>query len=414
MRQATLRKTANVEAFDVHARQAPATSRAKKPVVPAPAADEVHVVETLDEVRWLETEWRALEEQCNGAILFQSYDWCHNFVEHAQSRGTLEMRVITVSRGDRLVGLLPLAVRNDQGLKVLTGLTEPFQQYTEMLVAADADPRAVFRQMLPKLGESGADYLHLGQVREDGPLFAAIDGVVPASGEEDAAPYVPVADWPDFESYHRTVKAKTRKNMRNAKNRLERDAPLVHHSAWKGGLLADVIDRSFAGREVWLERQGLTSRAFRDSGFAEFVERFKHDELTGVPTIAFSLMHGDKPIADQWGFVQRGRYYAFIAGWDEAYEESSPGKLHLGAILESCFAEGFDVADFMIPAARYKFTWANDAVKVQDHVMALTLRGRLQNTIWLNFLRPLAKRAAYALPQGVRSALFKILLPVKE
>ena len=67
----------------------------------------------------------------------------------------------------------------------------------------------------------------------------------------------------------------------------------------------------------------------------------------------------------------------------------------------------------MIPAARYKFTWAVDAVPVRDYVMALTLRGRVQNAIWLNFLRPLAKRIVFALPTGMRAALFKVLMPGK-
>ncbi len=409
MGQALLRETAGEK------RQPIAEPAVRPPAMTDDAAMEVVRVHTTSEdILWLEAEWRALEAQVSGAILFQTYDWCRNFLEHALSHGKVEIRVVTVERGGRLIGLLPLAVRDDQGLKVLTGLTEPFQQYTEMLVARGVDARAVFAKMLPSLRKSGADYLHFGQVRADGKLFDAIDGVVPVSGEEDGAPYVPVADWPNFEAYHQTIKSKTRKNMRNAKNRLERSAPVVHRHARGGDLLSDVIDRSFAGREAWLERMGLTSRAFRDSGFGEFVERFKQEGVSGVSAIAFSLAHGDTPIADQWGFLHNGRYYAFMAGWDETYEESSPGKLHLGAILEDCFAEGIELADFMIPAARYKFTWASDAVPVRDHVMALTLRGRIQNALWLNFLRPLAKRVVYALPQGVRARLFKVLLPAKD
>ena len=414
MGQAAFRETADIESFDVQTRKTGSMEQQKSPL-----AVDVRIADSPDAFKWLETDWRVLENQCEGAILFQTYDWCANFLDHACRNGdlepgTVEMRVVTVRHYGVLTGLLPLAIRDDQGLRVLTGLTEPFQQYTEMLVAPGADPKQVFAQMLPKLRSSGADYLHFGQVRGDSSLFAAIDGAVPTSGEEDGAPYVPVANWPDFETYHQTVKAKTRKNMRNARNRLERSAPLVHRRARSGALLAEVIDRSFAGREAWLGRMGLTSRAFRNSGFGEFVERFKHEGKTGVPAIAFSLTHGDTPIADQWGFVHNGRYYAFMAGWDDAYEESSPGKLHLGAILEDCFTEGVELADFMIPAARYKFTWAVDAVPVRDYVMALTLRGRVQNAIWLNFLRPLAKRIVFALPTGMRAALFKVLLPTRE
>ena len=374
----------------------------------------ISLVRTLAGMREIETEWRKLEDESGEACLFQSFDWCVNFALHAKGREQDDFRIFTLRRNGKLKAVLPLAIRLNQGIKVLTGMTEPFQQYTAMLVAGGENPETVFRTMLPALKNAGADYLHLGQVRKSSPLGRAVSGSLKPSGEVDGAPYVQLSDWPDFETYFQSVKAKTRKNMRNARNRLERDAPVTHLVARGGSVLTEVIDRSFEGREAWLERQGLTSRAFRDSGFAGFVSRFKDPELTGIETVAFSLQHGDKPIADQWGFIHKGRYYAFIAGWDQAYEESSPGKLHLGNIIEACYEAGLKTADFMIPAARYKFTWANDATPVCDYVMPLTLRGRIHNTLWLNLIRPLAKQVAYAMPAGLRSLLFRIVMPSKE
>jgi CelD/BcsL family acetyltransferase involved in cellulose biosynthesis len=375
------------------------------------AAGEVKTASTRAQFDALEPQWRALEEISEGAVLFQSFDWCRNFLDHAQPLGQIELRIFTFSDERGLAALLPLAMQEKSGIKVMTGLSEPFQQYTDMLARPGIDVKAAFAAMLTSIRAGGADSLHLGQVRHGSTLHRAIDGVVPVSGEADGAPFVPIGDFASFDAYHKTVNAKTRKNMRNARNRLERDAPVRHDVARSGEVLAQVIDRSFEGREAWLGRQGLTSRAFRDSGFGAFLARFKQPGTIGIDTIAFALMHGDKPVADQWGFVHKGRYYAFMAGWDEAYEEASPGKMHLGEILEACHGEGIKVADFLIPAARYKFTWANEAVAVQDHVMALSLRGKLHNSLWLNFTRPLAKRAVYAMPPQMRAALFKAVMP---
>jgi CelD/BcsL family acetyltransferase involved in cellulose biosynthesis len=359
----------------------------------------------------LETEWVALEAQCADTCLFQSYAWCKNFVEHCGQQAKPDIRVFVVRDNAGLAAILPLAVQSDSGISVLTGLAEPYQQYTEMLLRPGCDAREVFGAILASIRKSGADYLHLGQVRKDSDLYRGAHAVVPASGEEDAAPYVPIGEFSDFDAYHQTVNAKTRKNLRNARNKLERNAKVRHVAARSGSELAGVIDRSFAGREAWLARQGLTSRAFRNARFADFLQRFKEPGLTGIDAIAFSLWSGEKPIADQWGFVYRRRYYAFMAGWDETFEEYSPGKLHLGAILAECHSEGIAVADFMIPAARYKFTWAQDAVPVQDYVMPLTVRGRIHNGLWLNLLRPLAKRAVYAIPKNIRARIFSVLSP---
>ncbi|MCB1430646.1 MAG: GNAT family N-acetyltransferase [Nitratireductor sp.] len=398
-----------ISAFGTHAREAVSEDETR-------LAGHVGttLVRTLAGMVEIEQEWRQLESESGEACLFQSFDWCANFARHAKGREQDDFRIFTLRRDGRLIAILPLATRLNQGIRVLTGMTEPFQQYTDMLISRGERPEAVFRAILPALKNAGADYLHLGQVRQSSPLGQAVANVIRPAGEVDGAPYVQLSDWPDFETYYQSVKSKTRKNMRNARNRLERDAPLTHLVAREGQVLADVIERSFEGREAWLERQGLTSRAFRDSGFAEFVNLFKEPAGTGIQTIAFSLQHGGKPIADQWGFIHNGRYYAFIAGWDQDYEEASPGKLHLGNIIEACYDAGLSAADFMIPAARYKFTWANDAVPVCDHVMPLTVRGHIHNALWLNLIRPMAKQVAYAMPTGMRSLLFRLVMPSRQ
>jgi CelD/BcsL family acetyltransferase involved in cellulose biosynthesis len=355
-------------------------------------------------------EWRALEERSDGAVFFQSFDWCRNYLDHMAHKGGPGMLIVAARSHGSLVALLPLAIKAKPGFKVVSGLAEPFQQYTEMLADPGCDLEAVFAQMLPVMRAPGADCLHLGQVRAGGPLHRAMAGMIPPSGEADGAPFVPMGEWPDFAAYHKTVNAKTRKNMRAARNRLERDGEITHEIARSGPLLAAVIDRTFEGREAWLERQGLTSRAFRSKDFAAFLDSFKDPALVGVETIAFSLKHAGRPIADQWGFLHKRRYYAFMACWDEAYKAFSPGKMQLGAILESCHAEGIDIADFLIPAAPYKMTWAHEAVPVQDHVLPLTLKGRAHNSLWLNATRPLAKKAVEAMPAWLRGGLVRTLM----
>jgi CelD/BcsL family acetyltransferase involved in cellulose biosynthesis len=149
--------------------------------------------------------------------------------------------------------------------------------------------------------------------------------------------------------------------------------------------------------------------------FGAFLQRFSHpDKANGIETIAMSLMHGETPISDQWGFVYRGRYYAFMATWNPDYEAASPGRMHLGEVIQTCFEEGFDIADFMIPAASYKLTWTDHAAPVKDYVLALGLRGQIYTSLWLNFARPLSKRVFFALPAGVRGKLVKSVLPLVE
>lgn len=360
----------------------------------------------------LEEDWARLDQENSSVGFFQSWVWSHNFLEYAKAIDGFDPLVLTARHHGKLVAMLPLAIQSKTGRKILTGLTEPFQQYTEMLMAEGHDPGKIFSQWLLLIRQCGADVIHLGQIRHDSNLFQAMDGNIPPSGEMDAAPYVDLSQWSDFSSYYYTVKSKTRKNIRNAHNRLGTTAPVSHEVYTHGVQLGNVIDKTFAWRQDWLKRSGLTSRAFSDDDFSRFVSRISSGEgakCCGLETIAMSLMHGDNPIAEQWGFVHKDRYYAFISGWNPEYENISPGKLHLGQVVKACFERNLKAADFMIPSVPYKLTWAKETVPVQDHVLALSFRGTLYTKLWLELARPTAKKILYKIPIPIRNKIFKVI-----
>lgn len=390
------------------------SSRAKSPAVATTERKQrkvdVALVTNMEAFRQLKPNWLSLEAGSSGAIFFQSWHWTHQFVAHSAKNPDFTPFILTASKLGRLVAVLPLTIQHSKGCRLLTGLSEPYQQYSDMLCEKGLDSQKIFEQWLPLIKSAGVDYMHLGQVREDSALARAVKSIVKPSGEKDAAPFVQLSDWDSFEDYFESIKSKTRKNMRNARNRLEKTAPISHEAHTEGEGLGEIIDRTFEAREAWLERMGLTSRAFSDDDFSLFLSRFKSDKKDpDLKVMATSLKHGKHPIADQWGFIHKKRYYAFIAGWDEKYEQSSPGKLHLGAIIEECYKKGIVAADFMIPAVPYKATWAVNAIGVQDYVLPLTAKGFLFNNLWLNFLRPLAKTIAYKLSPEMRTTIFKLL-----
>jgi len=369
----------------------------------------VSAITTIEQFMAMKDRWLCLEDTSDGALLFQSWHWNREYFEHAELNGSSEPFILCAHDGDELVALLPLAIQNKKALRVLTGLSEPFQQYTEMLVTRGHNPKTIFKKWITTIKSAKPDYVHLGQVRDDGNLKLAIDGVIQPTGEADAAPCVAIGNWETFDDYYATLKSKTRKNMRNARNRLEKQAPVSHEVHREGAGLAEIIDHTYEAREAWLERMGITSRAFSDTDFEAFLERFKNPASGNngdhPQTIAMALKHGDHPIAEQWGFIYKGCYYAYISGWDENYEQSSPGKLHLGAVLEACFEAGLEKADFLMPAVPYKATWATGEVGVQDYVLPLSIRGYIFNGLWLNILRPLAKTIILKLPKSLRSIL---------
>ena len=124
--------------------------------------------------------------------------------------------------------------------------------------------------------------------------------------------------------------------------------------------------------------------------------------------MALSLLHGDVPISDQWGFVHNRRFYLYVTTRDFAASEVSPGKLHMREMLAACHAAGIDTADLMVPAMPYKLTWATGTVAVTDYALDLTWRGRAVTRIWDGWLRPLLKHTVLAMPIGPRTLLMRL------
>jgi len=120
-----------------------------------------------------------------------------------------------------------------------------------------------------------------------------------------------------------------------------------------------------------------------------------------------SLRHKGEPVAEQWGFVHRGRYYAFVASRDFGLSEESPGKLHLGEVIQACSDAGLEGADLMVPVMPYKLTWATQVVSVRDYALPVTPRGALVLKLWDQILRPAFKDAVLRMPPRLRSLLMK-------
>ena len=389
-----------------HTLSRPAATRA------APAKHpqlQTRLITTREQLEALAPQWQALEAETESAVLFQSCGWSRAVFDFEAARGNtgFEPVIMTIMDGVRLVAVLPLERIRTRARTVLAPLGHAFSQYSDVLLAADANPlEAVPRLLRAAVAAAPCDVISFLKVRSDSLLARGLPAGHIVTGATQGAPYVALGGFADFASYFTTIKTKTRKNLRNTRNRLERDGTLTHHVADSAEDTLSIINRTLNGRAERLKDQGLTSRAFSDSAFADFCQ-----SLAGradLPVLAMSLQHNQAPIAEQWGFIHNRRYYAFIASRDFANAEESPGKLHLGEVIQTCAERGLQGADLMVPAMPYKLTWATEVVTVNDYALPMTPRGQLVLTLWDRTLRPWAKALVLAMPTGPRALLLRL------
>jgi CelD/BcsL family acetyltransferase involved in cellulose biosynthesis len=360
---------------------------------------------TLPELEAFAGEWTRLEPRSSRPLFFQSAVWslaASRLFAEREGDG-FEPLVICVRRNGELVGVAPFRVVHRGPVRLAVDLTDPFGQYGDVLVADDADAGAIVAEVVSALRATRRiDALLLRRVRADSPLRAFVSAGGFAASAPDAAPFVDLRPFPTFDSYHDTVNAKSRKNLRNYRNRLGRLAPVTHRIL-SGDDIRAVIQESLEGRLRWLDEHGLTSTAFDNPAFRRFVERVAELGRTGdLPLLAMGLYCGDVAVALQWGFVHHGRYYAYVAARNPEYDPYSPGRLHLEDVVRTCHEKGIAVCDFLAPAARYKLTWTDDATEVVDVALPFTLVGRVVLDLWNRRLRTAAKTYYARLPARLR------------
>lgn len=367
------------------------------------------VVRTAEGVDSLAPRWLGLERTSRGLDLFQSLGWTRAVFAFEAARGNrhFDPVIATLDDGRRLVGILPLERIRTGARTLLVPLGHAFAQISDVLIDTDTDAQAAVAKLLrAAIVAAPSDGISLLKVRDGSALARGMPHTAIRTGTEQGAPYVGLDEFDDFASYFSTIRTKTRKNMRNARNRLERSGPVQFCSLEQPAEILALIERTLDGRADRLNEQGLTSRAFRDSGFRAFCAGLATSP--DVQIRAFSTLHNGRPLAEQWGFVHGERYYAYVASRDFSHSDESPGKLQLNDIIRACAEEGLKGCDLGVPTMPYKLTFATQTMTVRDYALPTSPRGWLMFQAWDVLLRPALKRAVLALPAGLRAGLLRL------
>lgn len=361
------------------------------------------------QIKSLAAEWQELEARSTAPAFFQSAAWVRHVIDvytRSPDLGRLEAVVLTARLDDRLVAVWPLRRQRVLGARLLHDLSDPFSQYSDVLIAPEVERASVLQAFLAHVRALGDDGIVLRKVRGDSVLGTLVRHGATKRTSEEAAPFVDLGPYATFEAFHKTVKPKTRKNIRNAVNRLERIGPVRHELLTDKRAIAAALMQSFKVRREWLDAQGLSSTAFSDPAFARLVAGLAEDDEVRI--IVMRLTVGDKTAAIQWGFIKGDRYYAYIAARNPEFDAQSPGKLHLEHVIRCCQEAGIRYVDMLAPAVPYKLTWATDAMPIADIVLPLTRRGRLMLGVWQQGLRPTAVKLYHRLPLRIRQPIARL------
>jgi len=141
------------------------------------------------------------------------------------------------------------------------------------------------------------------------------------------------------------------KNARKAAAKRGEVAIVVGDEDNSEGLLSDLI-RLHTAR--W---NGHGEGVFADKRVAEFHAASLPGLMAANLARLYGLMVGDTIAAVYYGFLDRGRAYAYLQGFDPKFERESPGLIVVGYAIEQAVREGAHEFHFLRGDEAYKYEW---------------------------------------------------------
>jgi len=293
------------------------------------------MLETLTDPADLEAlvpEWRELWRNDARATPFQSPEWLLAW-SRLMFRGG-QFWAVAQRRESRLVSLLP-CFRWGPRLENLSLLGAGISDYLDVL----GEPI----DRIP----GDFEVADLQELRGSSPLLNL--------GQAEAWSTCPVLRLPSsFDEVLAGMESKFRTDTRRARNRMAREESSIMRTSDPTALF-----RLHSAR--WQERNeaGVLAGPEHEAFHREVVDGF---EKLGILRL-YELRIRDDAIATIYAFAHRGRWYAYLNGFDPGYAKLSPCVALLAHVIEDAIREGAREFDFLRGREEYKYKWgAADSV----------------------------------------------------
>lgn len=381
---------------------------ARSPVRPAigrRAADTVSVIDSLADFLALRDEWDALFARA--ALphhVFQSHVFLRHWAAHYLDRGD-GLRILTARRAGRLVMVWPLVRRARFGVVRLRFMGAPVAQFGDVLVEPGPDQDALLAAGWAALSGLGADMLEIRKLRADSALARTGALGAAAALQTERAPFADLAPRVGADGPSLAYPARERSNHRRRLRRLAERGALGFERHEPGPEAARLARSAVAMKQAALLRHGVIAPAVTDPRFAAFFADFAADAAGGSSLRAAVVTCDGLAIAIDLALDCKGVSFGHVNATHPDHERGGVGRILVHHSFASALARGSRRFDLLAPADAYKIEHADGFVAVEDFVLPLSLKGRLLGRLGLNRLRPLAKRAAGALPGGLARRL---------
>lgn len=337
-------------------------------------SDDLRVLDTIDELTSLATDWRALAARCPGYYLSQTFQWADAAWRIVAQPAGRSLRCLTLRADGRLVAVWPLVVRREGRIDIVQPLGFEGSEYSAPLVEPGADLSARIERLLQAAGRLG-DTLLLIHVRSDSALASVLGSrrQIGVAYDAQSAPYVSRADYADWDAFASTASSKFRYALRRALKRLAGNGRLEIGPVAPAECAA-VIDWALEQKKAWLTRANVRNDWIRRKDYRDFLVGMTNREDETGRTLLFAITIDGAPIAANLVTVDQRRAEGYLTVFDAKWSIASPGNVLFEHVLRWAFEHGLDL-DFRIGDEAYKERWMTRSIEVVTWQIAAGLHG---------------------------------------
>jgi CelD/BcsL family acetyltransferase involved in cellulose biosynthesis len=308
---------------------------------------EARIIEDLAALDDLAPAWWDLWSHCPSATPFQSPAWLLAWRRHF-APGPLRCAAGFVE--GRLAALFPFYLETAEYGRRLLPLGISLSDYLDVLLEPESPGMAA--ALVRLMGGLAWEEWRFAQLAPDALAhrLACPENCSETFDEEEACPVLPLRGGENLEA---CVPARRRRQWRRALASAER----------RGRVEIDAEASSDEFLDILFALHGARWRTRGEKGVLDDpqVQSFHRAALPGLRggglARTFVLRIDGQPVAAYYGFHHAHRAFAYIGGFDPAFEEASPSALLVGHAVQTALREGASEYHFLRGRESYKYTW---------------------------------------------------------
>ena len=332
----------------------------------------IETISREDEFVELAEPWDELVHSMKRPSPFLLHGWLLEWWRHYGARRRLAVHVAT--RGDRLVGALPLCRRRRFGLRVTEFIGGTRAPLADLMIAPGEDPATATR-LAERIRSSGDDFADLFGMPGDSRLTSALPTDSLHLLERLEAPVLDLKDG-SWTSHEARLSTKARRERRRRRRQLEQ-LGRVEIAIARGDELPVPLEEAFRIHALRWRGRRPASDFGTEAGSAFLRAALRRLAVDDVPRLATLRLNG-RPIAFSLYLFLERTVYGVAMGFDPQFARYSPGTETLLCSLQSAVDDGAERVEFLGAAAPYKLQLTDRLEPIHEGIgLPSTLRGRL-------------------------------------